>query len=57
VNFTALDAARAGFRTTILEDATRPVFPEQLEEKRRAWLEAGVAVRKAQDLLGAPVGG
>ncbi|MDR7416968.1 MAG: isochorismatase family protein [Armatimonadota bacterium] len=57
VNFTALDAARAGFRTTILEDATRPVFPEQLEEKRRAWQEAGVVVRRAQDLLGAPVGG
>ncbi|MCS7173307.1 MAG: isochorismatase family protein [Armatimonadetes bacterium] len=57
VNFTALDAARAGFRTILLEDATRPVFPEQLPEKRRAWQEAGVAVRQAQDLLGVSVGG
>ncbi len=56
VNFTALDAARAGFRTTILEDATRPVFAEQLEEKRKAWQEAGVAVRRAADLLGAVAG-
>lgn len=56
VNFTALDAARAGFRTTILEDATRPVFPEQLEEKRRTWQETGVRVVSSTELLGAPVG-
>ncbi len=56
VNFTALDAARAGFRTTILEDATRPVSAEQLEEKRKAWQEAGVAVRRAAELLSAAVG-
>jgi nicotinamidase/pyrazinamidase len=56
VNFTALDASRAGFRTAILEDATRPVFPEQVEEKRRAWEEAGIRVLRAAELVGVPTG-
>jgi nicotinamidase/pyrazinamidase len=55
VNATALDAARAGFRTAVVEDATRPVYPEQVPERRKQWEEAGVRVVQAAELLtGAP---
>lgn len=55
VNATALDAARAGFRTAVVEDATRPVFPEQVPERRKEWEAAGVRVVKSEELLaGAP---
>ncbi len=53
VNATALDASRAGFRTAVVEDAARPVFPEQVAERRRAWEEAGVRVVQAADLVAA----
>jgi len=55
VNFTALDASRAGFRTAILEDATRPVFPEQVEEKRRTWEEARIRILRTAELLDVPL--
>ncbi len=55
VNATAMDAARAGFRTAVVEDATRPVFPEQVPERRKEWEAAGVRVVKSEELLaGAP---
>jgi nicotinamidase-related amidase len=46
-----LDAARAGFRTTVVEDATRPVYREQVPDRRKQWEEAGVRVVQAAELL------
>lgn len=51
VHATAVDAARAGFRTTVVEDAARPVYPEQVPERRKEWEQAGVRVVRAQDVL------
>jgi nicotinamidase/pyrazinamidase len=53
VNATALDAARGGFRTAVVEDAARPVFPEQVPERRREWEQAGVRVVQTADLVAA----
>lgn len=42
VDATALDAARNGFATYVVADATRAVFPEQAAAKEDAWRAAGV---------------
>jgi nicotinamidase/pyrazinamidase len=42
VDATALDAARAGFETYVVEDATRAVFPENSAAKEAGWRAAGV---------------
>jgi len=43
VNYSALDAARLGFRVTVLEDLTRAIDLEgSLEDAREAMLNAGV---------------
>ena len=42
VDATARDAARAGFETYVVRDATRAVFPEQSAAKEDAWRAAGV---------------
>ncbi|MFU8870315.1 isochorismatase family protein [Micromonospora sp. SL4-19] len=44
VRATALDAAREGFRTTVLLDLTAAVAPETLDVARRAMDSAGVAM-------------
>lgn len=51
VNATALDAARAGFRAAVVEDATRPVFADQVPDRRKEWEAAGVRVVQAAELL------
>lgn len=42
VDATALDAAKAGFETAVITDATRAVFPEQAAAKEAGWRAAGV---------------
>lgn len=44
VNATALDAARAGFQTTVLVDLTAAVAPANVPEVQGRWAAAGVAV-------------
>jgi nicotinamidase/pyrazinamidase len=51
VHATAVDAARAGFRVTILEDAARAVFPDQVDEKLKEWEQVGIRVLRSADLL------
>ncbi|MDW8155171.1 MAG: nicotinamidase [Armatimonadota bacterium] len=51
VHATALDAARAGFRTVVVEDATRPVYPDQVADRRREWEQAGVRVVRTEELV------
>ncbi|RMG98771.1 MAG: nicotinamidase [Deltaproteobacteria bacterium] len=50
VRWTAEDAAAAGFETFVLDDATRPVFPDAREETDRAFADAGVHVVRTSDL-------
>lgn len=42
---TARDAASGGFATTVIWDATRPVYPERASAVRHDLVEAGVEVR------------
>lgn len=44
VNATALDAARAGFETTVLVDLTAAVAPANVPDVQGRWAQAGVAV-------------
>ncbi len=53
VHATALDASRAGFRTAVVEDATRPVYPGQVPDRRREWEQAGVRVVRTEELVAA----
>lgn len=50
VDATARDAARAGFATYVIRDATRAVFPEQGAAKEAAWREAGIATVASAEL-------
>ncbi|MDR5697341.1 MAG: isochorismatase family protein [Armatimonadota bacterium] len=51
VHATAVDASRAGFAVTVVEDAARPVFPDQVADKRREWERLGIRVLRSADLL------
>ncbi|KAJ4352248.1 NAD(+) salvage pathway protein [Didymosphaeria variabile] len=44
VRYTALDAAKEGFKTRVIEEATRAVDPSAMDEVHRDYEEAGVAV-------------
>ncbi len=48
VRATALDAAEAGFVTTVLVDLTAAVTPDALSSTFDAWAEAGVATASAK---------
>lgn len=50
VRWTAEDAAAAGFETLVLDDATRPVFPDRSDETTRALASAGVGLSRTDDL-------
>ena len=50
VDATALDAARAGFETYVIRDATRAVFPEQSTAKEEGWRAAGVKTVTSDEL-------
>jgi nicotinamidase/pyrazinamidase len=50
VRWSAIDAAEAGLATTVLDDLTRPVFPERRAETDAAFAAAGVRVARAADL-------
>ena len=50
VDATALDAARAGFETFVIRDATRAVFPEQSTAKEESWRAAGVKTVTSDEL-------
>jgi nicotinamidase/pyrazinamidase len=52
VDATALDARKAGFETFVIRDATRPVFPEQVQEKEAGWRDAGIGTVTSDELLG-----
>jgi nicotinamidase-related amidase len=43
VKFTALDAAKAGFTTVVVEEGTRPVDPAALDDVKAQLAKAGVA--------------
>lgn len=49
VDATARDAARAGFASYVIVDATRPVFPEQTAAKLAEWRAAGVQTVTSDD--------
>ena len=51
VDATALDAARAGFETYVVEDATRAVFPENSAAKEAGWRAAGVKTVASGEIL------
>lgn len=53
VKFTALDAAGLGFKTTLVEDASRGVNlqPGDVARSIDEMREAGIAIRKANDVL------
>eukprot|EP00753_Platysulcus_tardus_P016233 PLAT5512.1.p1 GENE.PLAT5512.1~~PLAT5512.1.p1 ORF type:complete len:137 (-),score=68.24 PLAT5512.1:137-547(-) len=42
VSFTAKDAARVGFTSSVVFDAARGISEEGIERERKAWAEAGV---------------
>jgi nicotinamidase-related amidase len=42
VKFTALDAAREGFKTVVIEEGTKPVDPASMEDVKRELEAAGV---------------
>lgn len=44
VRYTALDAAKEGFKTRVIEDATRAVDPSSMDAVLREYSEAGVTV-------------
>ena len=50
VDATALDAARAGFETYVIRDATRAVFPEQIAAKEAGWRERGIETVTSDEL-------
>ena len=50
VDATALDAARAGFETYVVRDATRAVFPEQSAATEAGWRAAGVGVVRSEEI-------
>jgi nicotinamidase/pyrazinamidase len=50
VRWSAVDAAEAGFETHLLDDLTRPVFPERRAETDAALERAGVRIGKGRDL-------
>ncbi len=52
VDATARDARAAGFPTTVIRDATRAVFPDQIAEKEAGWLAAGITTTTSAELLG-----
>lgn len=55
VDATALDAARAGFATYVVRDATRAVFPEHSAAKEAAWREAGIETVTSDEVVTASV--
>ena len=50
VRWSAVDAAEAGLATTVLDDLTRPVFPDRRAETDAHFAAAGVRVARAADL-------
>jgi nicotinamidase/pyrazinamidase len=54
VRHSALDAAREGFATVVIDDLTRAVFPERSAEVDAALAEAGVRRIAAAELAGPP---
>ena len=50
VRWSAVDAAAAGFETILLDDLTRPVFPERRAESDAAFLAAGVRLLTSREL-------
>lgn len=50
VRWTAEDAAAAGFETVVLDDLTRPVFPERAPETTAALARAGVRLIRSREL-------
>jgi nicotinamidase/pyrazinamidase len=50
VKWSAEDAVRAGFRTTVLWDLTRPVDPDSDDRVRRDLAEAGVEIMESRGL-------
>lgn len=42
VSWTALDAVRAGFRTTVVIDAVKAIAEESYEEAKRTWKSVGI---------------
>jgi nicotinamidase/pyrazinamidase len=50
VRWSAIDAAAEGLETLVLDDLTRPVFPERRAETDAAFAAAGVRTMRAGDL-------
>lgn len=50
VDATARDAARAGFETYVVRDATRAVFPENSAAAEAGWREAGIETVASDDI-------
>jgi nicotinamidase/pyrazinamidase len=50
VRASAVDAAAEGFEAVVLDDLTRPVFPERQGEVDRAFAAAGVRLARSADL-------
>ena len=50
VRFSAVDAAAEGFEVVVLDDLTRPVFPDRAAETDAAFRTAGVATARSADL-------
>ena len=50
VRWSALDAAAEGLSTVVLDDLTRPVFPERRAETDGAFGAAGVRLSRAAEL-------
>jgi nicotinamidase/pyrazinamidase len=50
VKWSALDAAEAGFETHVLDDLTRPVFPERRAEVDEALASGGVRLLQRREL-------
>lgn len=51
VAYSALDALELGFRTYVLEDATRPIDPEGFEKMKRAITEKGGKIMHSAAIL------
>eukprot|EP01024_Parvocaulis_polyphysoides_P020377 TRINITY_DN19508_c0_g1_i1.p1 TRINITY_DN19508_c0_g1~~TRINITY_DN19508_c0_g1_i1.p1 ORF type:complete len:272 (-),score=23.91 TRINITY_DN19508_c0_g1_i1:55-870(-) len=51
VGFSALDARKLGFNTIVIEDATRAVSEEAVQERREQMQQAGVRIVNSNDLL------
>ena len=52
VQASAIDAAVDGFAAVVLDDLTRPMFPDRRSETDDAWRTAGVTVSSTSDLRG-----